>query len=348
MSESDKTTKIEDLTNDLSITTRLPEIIKKAASQKKTDVKKVILPWKDSNKILHEFSINNSSGGWMKLTVAERNNDKKKYLRLRKFKQNFNINSPEHLANIVDATYDGAKFLGWKKGDGSHLLKLVNKIKALEESDSKKNERIRELNEKVFDLRLRQLNTQIPKFKKDLADFKKLLDGHSLENKLQEFLEDHTWLFGLEYVEKQPISFNQFELSDSRFDFLLQRYDTFYDIFEIKTATAPLLVGDEIDSSKIDSTTRKSPISAELKNAISQIIGYLELTNIHSKDLRKNGIILHKPKGKIVIGRSKGKVKPVIRTINSYLNNIEIMTYDDLLLTSKEFVTRIQGRHLPT
>lgn len=345
MSESGETRKIEDLVNDLSITSRLPDIIKEAANQKKTDTKKIIPPWKDSNKILKEFSVNNSSRGWMKLTVAERNNDKKKYLRLRKFKQNFNINSPEHLASIIDAAYDGAKFLGWKKGEGSHLLKLVNKIRMLEESDSKKSARIRELNEKVFDLRLRQLNNDIPKFKKDLSEFKKLLDSSSHENELQEFLENHTWLFGLEYLEKQPIGFNQFNLSDSRFDFLLQRYDTFYDIFEIKTSMVPLLNRENNSSLELNSPTRKSPISADLKNAISQIIGYLELANVYSKDLRKSGIVLHKPKGKIVIGRSKGKTKLVIRTINSYLNNIEIMTYDDLLLTSKEFVARIQGRH---
>ncbi len=326
----------------------LPEMkdrIKKIARQV-TNKKATILPWKDSNKIIKEFSINPPSTTWMKLTVAERKHDHKKYLRLRRFRQNFNIHTPEHLANILDASKKATKIVGWGKGIESQSLKLMEKIDSLTEADYKNRERIHELSRKLADLRMIQLNMDIPKFKRDLAEFKNLLDGEHHENDLQEFLEKNTWLFGPEYLEKQPVYFSQFSLSDSRFDFMLQRYDTFYDIFEIKTAKAPLLNIDPSALHDLDSPTRKEPISGELKNALSQMIGYLELANIFARELRKNGIVLHKPKGKIIIGRRTKKEEKAIATLNSYLSHIEIMTYDDLLLKSQGFVEMIKRRRI--
>jgi hypothetical protein len=131
---------------------------------------------------------------------------------------------------------------------------------------------------------------------------------------------------------------------------MLQRYDTFYDIFEIKQPSVDLFrekPGRQSISEALISATRESPISNDLRDAISQMIGYLESAEIWANSLfRAKGILLHKPKGMIVIGRSKKSELQAIRTLNFYLNHFEIITYDDLLNKGKEFVKMIERRKL--
>lgn len=340
----------EDLTiNTKSTTKEKAELLKDAISLQDGNISsqpKKYGPWKLENKTIKEFSITSPTKGWMKLTVAENNKTKKRYMRLRKFKQNFNINSPEQLANITKAAVDGAKVLGWKKTEESQTLKLLNKIYSLETTKIKDQQRIRDLLSRISDFRIGQLNMDIPKFKQDLKDFEKLLDGNPSEHDLQYFLEKNTWLFGQEYLETQPKYFNQFKLSDSRFDFMLQRYDTFYDIFEIKKADASIISAEELSDETII-PSRENPVSSAVKNAISQMIRYLELVGERKNDLKKEGIYLHKPKGIIIMGRSSNrKQQEAIKTFGYYLNHIEILTYDDLLEKGKTFVRIIEKRRI--
>ena len=63
--------------------------------------------------------------------------------------------------------------------------------------------------------------------------------------------------------------------------------------------------------------------------------------------MRELGIFVHKPKGTIVIGRTHPDEKEAIRTLNSYLHQIEVLTYDDLLNRAKEFVGLITATRNP-
>ena len=332
----------------LTLPERADKLKKAVANERKDTVKqqKPFVPWSVSNKIIKEFSVNPSDTSWMKLIVAENNITHKKYLRLRRFRQNFNIHSPEYLANITKAAYEGAKLIGWKKTAESQTLKLMEKISSLQIARTKDQEKIRQLSSKMAEFRIAQLYADIPKFRHDLAEFSKLVKNPHKEEDIQQFLEKNTWLFGAEYMETQPIYFSQFGFSNSRFDFLLQRYDTFFDIIEIKRADAPLLNLKE-SSSEDNIPSRKVPVSVDLKNVISQMIGYLELVNEKKNELRKKGVFIHKPKGKIIIGRAlTTKEKRAIKTVGSYLNQIEIMTYDDLIERGNVFVEIIEKRRM--
>jgi len=155
------------------------------------------------------------------------------------------------------------------------------------------------------------------------------------------------WLLGDEYVYQQPIPISQFPMWTSKLDFFVKRYDGFYDIVEIKKASAELFTGLDKTDHKLLTPTRESPMSGDLKDAISQIINYLEQANTLGDSLHKlnENIKIHKPRGYIIIGREDAKYKDAITTVNDYLNNIEILTYDRLYEKAKGFVARIKKGH---
>ena len=301
--------------------------------------------WKTSNDTLQEIPI--PSPLWMKLRVAERKKDKKKYLRLSRPRQNLNISTRDELAGTLEALQTGAKILDWKKTDNIIDTKLLEEIKELKQADAKKKEQLREWANQSKTLRLQQLDMDIPRFKKDLSEFKEVFSKEHSELDLQKFLEKNIWLFGAEYLEQQPVYFSQFKIWDSKYDFFLQRYDTFYDIFEIKKADVSLFLYNQNTTKDLTSPARESPISGDLKDALSQMIRYLEDVNIFSNAiLMREGISIHKPKGRILIGRSSRKDDKAVKTLNSYLNNIEILTYDDLYTKGQEFVKIIEKRRI--
>lgn len=319
-----------------------------AAPKQKTEDPEEIT-WKDLNTILEKFPIEGGSG-WADVVAAERIDNKQRYLRIRRYKQGYNIWTAEDLTGIIEALKAGSQFLEWKSGE-SQYQKMADEIRALRAAKSKQLEKMQGMSKLIAELREQQLNLELPKFKNDLKEFQNLLDGSSTnEHDLQEFLESHSWLFGPEYLDEQPVYFKQFQLSDSRFDFMLQRYDTFYDIFEIKQPSVDLFKNKPekmTTGQNLISATRDSPISSDLNAAISQMIGYLESAEIWANSLfRAKGILLHKPKGVIVIGRSKKTEQEAIRTLNFYLNHFEVITYDDLLNKGKEFVKMIERRKL--
>ena len=92
--------------------------------------------------------------------------------------------------------------------------------------------------------------------------------------------------------------------------------------------------------------SRKYVMSADLKNAISQVIGYLEEYEIDKTNIKwDKGITIHKPKGIIVIGRTKNENKRALKSLNSYLHDIEILTYSDIVEIANNFIKLIETKH---
>jgi hypothetical protein len=159
---------------------------------------------------------------------------------------------------------------------------------------------------------------------------------------IQNWLFEHQWVFGPNYLDG---SREELDRIGNQIDFVLQRYDTFYDIIELKLPSAKLFIGTGEKKSQ-KRLSRKFKISGEVKDAISQLFGYLEefeldKTNKFYEDPKKD---MYKPKGIIVIGRSQGNEKRALKTVNAYLHGIEIYTYDDLLNSAENFVRLIKGK----
>jgi len=304
--------------------------------------KQVQITWKEHNKTLNEYSI---IGGkkWFKVQVAQNNDTNNKYLRTLRAGQSLSIKNEEEFTKFLTYLKTGAIHLGWYNAEDVDILQNLDDYITKNKDQSGK---IGKLRTTIAGLRERIINMDISQFEESLEKFKEIYTNVHDEKDIQKFLTDNTWILGDEYVYQQPIFFSQFPMWKDKLDFFLKRYDGFHDIIEIKKANAELFVG--LDEDKpIISPTRESPMAGDLKNAISQIINYLEEANILRQALYElnNNITIHKPKGYVIIGRSDPKYNKAITTLNDYLNDIRILTYDDLYTKAGGFINRIKKGH---
>lgn len=307
--------------------------------------------WDDFNKELGRVRVYAPDTTWIHVVLAQRRNDLGYFLRLSKFRQAFNVNSPEDLASITLALEEAAEAIGWTSGM-DNFIRTVNKTKFRSKEDEETIKHLRARVRKYFQdktvLKQELLRSQLPTFKEDLAEFKKKLDANLPETEMHAWLKDRVWVFGTDYLNQQPKSFSEVGWMKSRFDFFLQRVDSFFDVIELKSPSVKLFVRKKHVGERIF-PSRDSPLSTNLQKSISQMIGYLERAALYENAvLRDRGILVHKPKGVIVIGRTEVDEKEAVRTLNSYLHQIEILTYDDLLYRAREFVSVITKIRKPT
>lgn len=156
------------------------------------------------------------------------------------------------------------------------------------------------------------------------------------------------WVFGIDYKKILP---KTQITSRQNVDLLLQTYDNYLDIIEVKTPNVNLLSYD-----KSHNTFYPSP---ELALAINQAILY-----INKMESDKNSIdatvkeegeqaITLKPRCKVVIGSRtcwekdeenvKKKKNDVLRLLNDSLPNVDIFTFDDILAIG-EMMLKMYGK----
>jgi len=159
--------------------------------------------------------------------------------------------------------------------------------------------------------------------KKDLQEFKLLLNNFKEDKKqekdLQEFLQNHTWFFGLYYKDFKDQKFAGMGL----FDFYLERFDGSYEIIELKRADAKY-------------KDKRDKVSKELVEAIDQMLRYFDLILDLSASKRigdRLEIREFYPRGTIILGYnpSKDELNYLNRWRYSFRNLIEILSYDHLL-----------------
>ncbi|USN45757.1 MAG: DUF4263 domain-containing protein [Candidatus Woesearchaeota archaeon] len=263
----------------------------------------------------------------------------------------FIIKNPKHLQIVEDLLEKAKKVAGWDSESLDEDLKKTitqkDELKKLKQKNQKQKESYKKTVDKLMlelsDLRNEQLTINLEIFKEDLKVFKKLLDNPKEdEKKIQEWLFQHPWVFGPNYLENSK---EEITRTGDRIDFLLERYDTYFDIIELKLPSHDLFLK---KSNKDKDISREYTMGAKVKDAISQLIGYLETYELDktSKYWDSNSkISIHKPKGILVIGRTTKENSRSLKTLNSYLHNIEILTYDDIINVGNNFIKIIQNRH---
>ena len=305
--------------------------------------------WKDRHDIIKIIKFASKDHGWIHLVLAKRKDNGDLVLRLKKFRNWFSIPSKKQLAIIRRLLEKGSEELGWHEElSDAEINKLVGKHKELKSSKVKDKKKIKhqkevidELLNQITSLREEKFLIYLDEFKKDIKKLTHLLKSGSNEKEIQEWLFEHPWIFGPTYLE---VSKEELNRSGDRIDFLLQRYDTFYDIIELKLPSCKLFLGESENDGQKD-ISREYRMSAEVKDAISQVIGYLETYEIDKTNiLWEKGKSIHKPKGVIVIGRLKNN-KRALKSLNSYLRDVEILTYDDVLEIGKNFIKLIENRN---
>ena len=314
---------------------------------------KEITKWEDRHDIVQIIKISDKSFGWMHLVLGKRKKDGEFVLRLKRFRNWFTIPSEKYLKLVNQMLEKGAEELGWTgELPDQKIEEMIKENESFKESKEKSKKQIShqkeiidKLLQQVGKLREERFLISLGDFKNDIKYFNGLLKEKTKEKDIQLWLYEHPWVFGPNYVEGSKEEINS---KGDRIDFLLQRYDTYYDVIELKLPSCPLFVGEKEDVPEQD-ISRKYNMSADLKNAISQVIGYLETYEIDKANIKwKKGITIHKPKGIIVIGRTEEETRRALKSLNSYLHDIEILTYDDIVEIANNFISLIEAKTNPS
>jgi hypothetical protein len=160
------------------------------------------------------------------------------------------------------------------------------------------------------------------------------------ESKFQNYLQKNPWMFGSEYSE---IIDRRKWTRDDNLDFMLRRtVDNYLEIIEIKTpATMPLFNHDKDHDSFY--------ASSKLSQVVGQVYRYIEEVE-RNRDtiISKDRLDPLKIRARIIIGVDSDEEKQsALRTMNSHLHRVEIITFDQLLRVAKRtlniFESEIKG-----
>lgn len=178
-----------------------------------------------------------------------------------------------------------------------------------------------------------------------VKEFEQKLKRGGREQIWQTFLRENLLLFNNSYthlIEKQKIS-----LSGKIPDFMLINLYGFLDVYEIKTPKTNIL--------KHDKSRNNYYWHDEMSTAISQVENYLEEINQNKLQLVREiertehiRIKAIKPRGYIIIGASSQlnadpKAEADFRLLSESLKNIQIILYDELLLSLKNFLSKLES-----
>jgi hypothetical protein len=177
---------------------------------------------------------------------------------------------------------------------------------------------------------------QIHQRLKATQEFEQLLLKSSSEQEWQQWFKQNSWVLGSEFikiVEERAID------TENVADFLMQAYDGFLDIIEIKRP-------DTKQEFWASSKYRDNYIpSTELVGTIMQATNYIyevERESNSVKFLERVGYIKAvKPRGVLIYGRSSGWNDEQIesfRLLNASYHNLTIMTYDHVLQRAKRML----------
>jgi len=157
------------------------------------------------------------------------------------------------------------------------------------------------------------------------------------ESTYQDHLQKHPWIFGSEYSELLD---RRKWTRDDNLDFMLRRtVDNYLEIVEIKTpATMPLFNYDKSHDSYY--------ASAKLSQVLGQVNRYIEEVERHRDTIiAKDRIDPLKIRARIIIGKDGDESQQAtLRTMNSHLHRVEILTFDQLLRVAKRTLDIFQSQ----
>jgi len=171
---------------------------------------------------------------------------------------------------------------------------------------------------------------------KAIQVFEEMLKGDLVENDWQKWFKENNWVLGSEFVrilDERNID------TDNIADYLMQAYDGFLDIIEIKRPG-----GDLCFWSKTLDHGNCIP-SIDLIKAVTQATKYIldverEANSIKFLE-RVDYVKTIKPRCVLIFGRSNSwgnEQKEAFRILNSSYHNLTIMTYDHVLDRAKRIV----------
>jgi hypothetical protein len=148
------------------------------------------------------------------------------------------------------------------------------------------------------------------------------------EKIFQNWIESNLWVFGIDYIKKHD---SRKIALFSEGDLLMESVDGYLDLIELKRPKHELFRFDENHKCFYPHTS--------LSQVIGQSLFYLQKLQDYKLNIEKEYVVkVIMPRVKIIIGRNinfKDEEKDSLRMLNSNLNSIQIITYDDLVQFGK-------------
>lgn len=170
-----------------------------------------------------------------------------------------------------------------------------------------------------------------------IATYESMLRGDLTEHPWQKWFEQNPWILGTEFVrilDERAIDIEHIS------DFLMQAYDGFLDIVEIKRPEGRLKFWAE----KVDHGNYVP--SPDLTKAITQATRYIYEVEREANSVkffeRVNHVKTIKPRCILIFGRSHDwnqKQAESYRILNSCFHNLSILTYDHVLDRAKRLLS---------
>jgi hypothetical protein len=178
-------------------------------------------------------------------------------------------------------------------------------------------------------------------------DFDALLaTGDHTETDLQEFLEANIWLLGLDYSRMRA----RYPIVRGTVDFILERFDGFHDLLELKAPTDPIIVAPDEDGPPPSAS--RYALSSSLARALAQVHVYRDsLAHSATVDEQFGLRNSREPRMVIVIGTANA-LSPhrlrVMRELNRSLHRVEIVPYDVIAKRARARLNAIEHYLLAT
>ena len=174
------------------------------------------------------------------------------------------------------------------------------------------------------------------------AEYETLLAGGAGERDLQRFIEANPWLLGLEYTRVR----HRHPVPRGELDFILDRYDGYHDVLELKDPQDPIIVApDTVDD--VPPHASDFALSPALANALAQVHVYRSvLTEIAGTVDELYGLRESRdPLLVVVIGQASA-LPPhrlrVLRDLNLSLHRVAIVPYDVLARRARVVLDNVE------
>ncbi len=180
------------------------------------------------------------------------------------------------------------------------------------------------------------VNLEHQKRVRAIDQFEEMLSQDLVEDKWQKWFKDNQWVLGTEFVkvlDERDID------TEHITDYLMQAYDGFVDVVEIKRPDGGL----RFWASALDHDNHVP--SSDLTKAISQATRYLYEVEREANSVkfleRVGNVKTVKPRCVLVFGRShdwNSDQKESYRILNASYHNLTVMTYDHVLARAKRIL----------
>jgi translation initiation factor 6 (eIF-6) len=157
------------------------------------------------------------------------------------------------------------------------------------------------------------------------------------EKIFQNWIESNLWVFGIDYIKKHD---SRKIALFSEGDLLMESVDGYLDLIELKRPKHELF--------KFDDSHKCFYPHTSLSQVIGQSLFYLQKLQDYKLNIEKEyEVKVIMPRVKIIIGRNsnfKDEEKDSLRMLNSNLNSIQIITYDDLVQFGKLILSSFEKK----